>query len=209
MFVAPSGFATIMYAPSATPGINIHACTNTSCTTGVTTNIPGVRSIGDAEMRLDGRPAYFYVDNLVVPNALKMYDCVNSQCTAGTVRQIAPSVALFTNSAISPDGALFVSFTDTSTNTNKIARCSDANCISIVSTVSPAAVFSLAVRANNLASFLDGQGNLHSCTTTLCPASTIAEAANGFLAFAPDGRAIINDFGNGRLVTCLRSTCAF
>lgn len=206
LFIGSNGFPVIVYKPGSTPGINVHACSNADCSSGVTTTVlPGVQTF-ESVMRQDGRLLVFYIDRVNAISTPSVYDCADAQCLTGASRAFAVGGDLL-DAAVGPNGVPFFVNSDRVARTTELYLCSDVNCSSASSVSLPVFGVSLAVRPNNLASMLTLDGRLLSCSNPSCATSTLADAANGVLRFASDGRAVISDPYTDRLVTCLKSTC--
>lgn len=203
--LSASGLPLIVYEPTSSPGIRIHACSNANCSAGTTTSVTTIRNVQPV-MRLDGRLLLFYTDN-AMPSSISVYDCADVQCSSGASRTLGIAGGDILRAAVGPNGIPVFTVNVISARSTSFSICSDVNCTSASSFALPAYGVSLAVRANNLASVVTLDGRLLSCSSPSCATSTFQDAISGTLFFASDGRAIISDGLTRRLFTCLKSTC--
>lgn len=216
-----------------TTGITLRAydCANINCSSGAVRSFSSINSVNglDVQIRADGRPMMALGGNPGTPIRARLFDCVDVDCTSGTMR-IPPSSAFAGPVALlirNSDRPLLV--TTGGPYDLSVSDCADAICSTNTQTVlvdDATDAIDMKLRSNGLplilyGEFLEGgQTDLRifDCTNSNCTAGSIRTiAGNGDVgrdaAFAlrSDGRPVIAyyDAQNDdlRLRVCANAEC--
>jgi hypothetical protein len=213
MVLRADGRPFIAYFELSGSTLRAYDCANVSCSTGVVRILTAGTSFASGiavQIRADGRPLIALGGNAGSPVRVRLYDCVDIDCTSATGRTppsgaFAGPVAL----VIRSDGRPLIA-TSGSTNDLGVSDCADAICSSNVQTTLTTGLTSntidMQLRSNGfpLIAYGDllgaGQSDLRlfDCANTACSAGSIRTVVgNGdfgsdiALALRADGRPVI------------------
>ncbi len=128
-----SGLPIISYWDGSNNDLKVYDCSNAACSAGTARTLDATGNVGQytsiAIRPASGLPIISYWD--ATNNDLKVYDCSNAACSAGTARTLdaTGNVGTYTGIAIRPASGLpIISYTDGSNSNLKVYDCSNVFC---------------------------------------------------------------------------------